>query len=68
LFRFFDPADLVGALGGCGLRGGGGVAFGVPGEIAVFLPAADGCVGQSVRIFEGVVATVVVVVFGGGSV
>jgi len=42
LLRLFYPRDLFGA----GARGVlsclGGVAFGVPGEVFVFLPAADG--------------------------
>ena len=42
LLRFFDEAELFVA---CVFGGGGGGGVGVPGEIAVALPAADGCGG-----------------------
>jgi len=42
LFRLFYACDLFGAGAGGVLSGFGVVAFGVPGEIFVFLPAADG--------------------------
>lgn len=45
LFCFFDAPDLLDAGFGGSSCGGGGrvVAFGVPGEVAAFLPTADGC-------------------------